>query len=386
MPRTLPWLAQAKTVRPQHSSSSPAPKRKRAATPTSDPDLVDSDLNTTGVGTLTPERRKVRKPGRSPSTSPPPAPPDVEYMREGFTQDDIWMMVEDEFLSTAQMFTQHIHHAEYVRLKKLAKSRGQSTLQALDRPTDGRTAQSTATKLRLEAEEKARKAKAGVKAMIGGGESDEEEEDDYMLDPQLAGLMTASQRSAHDLTGLAKAKANTRAAAGFERSPQKKRTISHDHFIQAGSTRRAKGRQKQPAASESGESSEDDDDLDARPSRPAGIKRPPPSEQPRCGFFKRFADASQGSKTLQEPLKPALSGSSKPSATGERSRLSKLPRPPAEPAEEDDFTFSASAKSQATMDFQAKRQTAKAAKEAKEHQRVPLRDKSSVIEVPTFLI
>lgn len=44
-------------------------------------------------------------------------------MREGYSADDVYMMVEDEFLSTAQLYTSHLHHAEYQRLKKLAKQR-----------------------------------------------------------------------------------------------------------------------------------------------------------------------------------------------------------------------------------------------------------------------
>jgi hypothetical protein len=40
-------------------------------------------------------------------------------MKEGIGADDDWMMVEDEFLSTATLFTRHLHHAEYVRLRKL---------------------------------------------------------------------------------------------------------------------------------------------------------------------------------------------------------------------------------------------------------------------------
>ncbi|KAF2691103.1 hypothetical protein K458DRAFT_426477 [Lentithecium fluviatile CBS 122367] len=73
--------------------------------------------------------RKGKEPvrcSRQPSSSPPPPsatlpPPKIEYMRKGVDRfdlrDDEWMMVEDELLQTAKMFTRHLHLAEYERLK-----------------------------------------------------------------------------------------------------------------------------------------------------------------------------------------------------------------------------------------------------------------------------
>ena len=42
-------------------------------------------------------------------------------MHPGLNADDIYVMVEDEFLATAQLYTQHLHQAEYQRLKALAR-------------------------------------------------------------------------------------------------------------------------------------------------------------------------------------------------------------------------------------------------------------------------
>ncbi|KAF4549169.1 Hypothetical protein D9617_23g005840 [Elsinoe fawcettii] len=122
MPRTLPWKKDQSGSTPTRprppgpGNTSATPKRKRT-TACDDEDAI----NTTGLST--PERRARRRPGKTLSTSPPPAPPDQEPIREGYSADDIYMMVEDEFLSTAQLYTQHLHHAEYQRLKKLAKQR-----------------------------------------------------------------------------------------------------------------------------------------------------------------------------------------------------------------------------------------------------------------------
>lgn len=218
MPRTLPWLtnaAKGKVSNNNEAASTPA--SKRGIDNSDEEDLVDDDLNV--IRPSTPERRPKKRANRTPSTSPPPAPPSVKYMREGYNADDIYLMVEDEFLSTAKMYTQHIHHAEYVRLKKLAKSRGAGTLRDIHRPTDGRTKQSHAFRMQLEAEEKDRKIKDGVKK-LGDDDESSEAEDEYMYDPQLAGLMTRDNPVRRDLSNISKAKSNTRAAAGFGRSSQ----------------------------------------------------------------------------------------------------------------------------------------------------------------------
>ncbi|TKA76268.1 hypothetical protein B0A55_01846 [Friedmanniomyces simplex] len=363
MPRTLPWLAQAAKKPEAKKASSPAPKRKRAATP--DEDLVDSDLNTTGVPT--PQRRERKAKARSPSTSPPPAPPDIEYMHEGYTADDIWTMVEDEFHSTAQAFTQHIHHAEYVRLKKLAKSRGADTLQTITRPTDGRTAQSNGTELRLEAEEKARQAKSGLKGS-GVGDESEEDDDEYMHDPQLAGLMTGSQREAQDLTVLAKARSNTRAAAGFTKSPQKVRR--KQQLAEETSRNSVRSRAKQ-TVSENEDSDENDLDgpsrarqaskpkfLAARPSKASngsvsGTEKA--DKQPEAsGFFKRFTSAAD-ENTHSSKASAAQTSRVSASSTKTAASSSKPPLPSADADQDDDYTFLSNGRSQAASNFLAKR-------------------------------
>ncbi|KAK1069097.1 hypothetical protein LTR74_005139 [Friedmanniomyces endolithicus] len=391
MPRTLPWLAQtAKKPEPKNASSAPpAPKRKRAATP--DGDLVDSDLNTTGVST--PQRRARKANARSPSTSPPPAPPDVEFMHEGYTADDIWIMVEDEFHSTAQAYTQHIHHAEYVRLKKLARSRGADTLQAMARPTDGRTAQSTGTKMRLEAEEKARQVRRGLKKMGVGDES--EDEDEYMHDPQLAGLMTGSQREAQDLTVLAKARSNTRAAAGFAKSPQKVRVKRQPAEV---ATRKNESSKTKRPESESRDS-DGEDDLDGsshskqarksklpavRPSKTSDENVSRSKQQPQTsGFFKRFASTPDedkpSSKTSSTQASHVLA-----SPTGTIASSSKA-LPPADAGQDDDSLFLSTARSQATSAFLAKRRAREAAKQKSAAQSDTSKARST-IAVPTFIL
>jgi hypothetical protein len=205
-----------------------APSRSAAPAKTTDhnsnsEDIVDSDLNP--LHPSPPRKKRKLRLDRDPSTSPPaapPAPPEVDFMREGYSADDIWRMVEDEFYSTAQSFTRHIHRAEYVRLKKLAKSRGAGTLRSIARATDGRTKQTQVLRLKVEADELRRKRKDAARLDGEGSSSsgEREDEDDYMRDSQLAGLMTGEMRSGKDLLPMGNAHSKTRAAAGFLQSPR----------------------------------------------------------------------------------------------------------------------------------------------------------------------
>ena len=286
MPRTLPWKTDA-AKRKEAKKAAPSSSSKRKRESSEEEDLVDDDLNI--IRPLTPERKPKKRPNRTPSTSPPHAPPSVEYMREGYNADDVYLMVEDEFLSTAKMYTQHIHQAEYVRLKKLAKSRGAGMLDANIRPTDGRTQQSTGLKLKLEAKENGKKIQNGIK-QLGQEDESSEAEDEYMYDPQLAGLMTRETQARRDLSNLTKAKSNTRAAAGFMQSP---------HNVE---------RKKDALTFEADALTDDSDDLDSAPPRvanssiakaesrfsqskdidePSDVRRKPMADG--SGIFKRYA-------------------------------------------------------------------------------------------------
>ena len=205
-------------------------------------------------------------------------------------------MVEDEFLSTAKTFTQHIHHAEYVRLKKLAKSRGAGTLRDIDRATDERTEQGVELRLKKEAAENAGKQKKGLK-----DDDESSDEDPYMHDPQLAGLMTGEVRTGKNLSGMAKVKSNTRAAAGFSQSPKNVGRV-RDMFAENNRTKEtpppSKG--KKVFREEAYSTDDEDDDLDAYPRK--RLPQPSTKQEARsnnsagtndvskthCGFFKPF--------------------------------------------------------------------------------------------------
>lgn len=228
MPRALPWLTDGAAKKDKVPVKKAKPVVRHESAAASDDDIVNFDLDIISKPPAQerkkPEKKRIRASSSSP---PPPGPPPIETMKPGFAADDIFMMVEDEFYSTAQLYTGHIHHAEYARLKKLHKSRGQETLAGLGRGTDGRTEQSKALRMKLESLDLAKKQRKTLRELKGVPDVEEdadgsEAEDEYMQDPHLSGLMRASQMGAsQDLTGLMKPKANTRAAAGLSQSPYK---------------------------------------------------------------------------------------------------------------------------------------------------------------------
>src|SRR4051812_120277 len=82
-------------------------------------------------------------------------------MHEGYDADDIFMIVEDEFQSVAQSFTHHLHHAEYVRMMKKARTASPPTPAI---PLNGIRAE---TRNKLEAKNLSSRQNKAVKDMIG---------------------------------------------------------------------------------------------------------------------------------------------------------------------------------------------------------------------------
>lgn len=126
MTRELPWL--------KGDGSSIPPKRQRISRPKGQQKPSKSEAA---------DARRV--PSFSSASSPvrteASAPPRPGEFQPGLDGDDIYVMVEDEFLATAQTFTQHLHQAEYHRLRKQAIGRQQdrrpvADLQSMLDPVD----------------------------------------------------------------------------------------------------------------------------------------------------------------------------------------------------------------------------------------------------------
>lgn len=207
-------------------------------------------------------------------------------MRPGLSADDIYIMVEDEFHAVAQTFTKHLHHAEYIRLRKAAKDRSASTINNISRPVDSTTTMREETRRKKEVEARELKMKAAVESIKGPkrakrplDESDisdfeEDRQDDPWQGTQLQRFMTKSpKKTLTGLTGLQGVTSHTRAAAGYSK-PEKRLLQPTRPFESARSNASAaKTVTVAQAVSDSSSDTDDDDDLDA----PSRIPSRPPS-------------------------------------------------------------------------------------------------------------
>ncbi|KDB23130.1 hypothetical protein H109_04948 [Trichophyton interdigitale MR816] len=217
MPRVLPWELDE-------------PKRERSA-----PERpVKRELGEQRSSTSTALSGRLN---RTPPASPVREPPSEEFMIDGLDADDQYIMVEDEFLSTARSFTAHLHQAEYTRKRKQAKTENASKVMKMTqrRPIDPKTSMSNATKRsiqressdmqRLEALEKM-KEDAGRPEVDDSdmeeikdeeiGMSDEDRDDDPWVGTSLQALMVTAKQS-RPLMGLHGIKSSTKAALGYSR-------------------------------------------------------------------------------------------------------------------------------------------------------------------------
>lgn len=193
---------------------------------------------------------------------------DNRYLIEGFDNDDIYMMVEDEFYAVAQSFTKHLHFAEYVRQAKEAKSQNASRIQDLARPTDGITPMSEGTKKKKEAESLAERQKKGLGMLDNneGSREGEEDDDDVFQDDSWAGTslydLMMSPRRSRTLVGAQRIKSSTRAAAGFVQSSQ---NSSAGGIAVPGLSSSPLGSREQERRGFIQETASEDDDLDVQP-------------------------------------------------------------------------------------------------------------------------
>ncbi|KAJ5123234.1 hypothetical protein N7448_009331 [Penicillium atrosanguineum] len=208
MPRTLPWLLEPKEEGRVKPEFTPRKRVKRE---------LDFDPERTPKAAPQDERREFFRSSQSPPTSPVRPCPSEEFLVEGLDHDDAWIMVEDEFYTIAQTFTQHLHYAEYVRRKKYAKAQSAAEIGAIERPTDGKTPMSKELQQKKEAEVRATRQKAGVEEVAGQDDkddTDDDDDDDNWAGTHLHGLMTSPSKP-RSLLGSHILKSSTRAAAGF---------------------------------------------------------------------------------------------------------------------------------------------------------------------------
>lgn len=237
-------------------------------------------------------------------------------MREGLAADDIWIMVEDEFLDTAKLFTQHLHHAEYHRLKRLAREKNASATQNIARPVVAHQKMSIESQQKHEARARAERQAEALRQINGESEEADEPEEEapWARDPYLGGLMSGSQDCASQLSRIAGIKSKTRAAAGYAGAATPK-PLKVKHHDDVKSSVAGLAREIRRAAASS-----DEDDLDGS----SFSRRPARKESVRHSSGTETAKARESS---MPPPKP----SARPPAPNRKS-LTKQPPPIREPA------------------------------------------------------
>ncbi|KAI0584624.1 hypothetical protein Ptr902_01809 [Pyrenophora tritici-repentis] len=118
---------------------------------------------------------------REESSSPPPVDkfeqPCIESMHKGVSRfdlrDDEWMMVEDEFLETAKLFTRHLHMAEYEKLKKTIEEKKKQA--EIARPVVANAKLSTTALMKEKAKVQEQKQKRAIRDVFASQNNDDDE-------------------------------------------------------------------------------------------------------------------------------------------------------------------------------------------------------------------
>ena len=243
-------------------------------------------------------------------------------MREGLDADDIYIMVEDELYATAKTFTQHLHHAEYQRLKQLASLRNASTISIMSRPVAPGAVMSAETKKKRQRQAQATLQERRVRAVLsrtGPVDSNENsdidvgvlEDDDPWAGTSLQGLMTSPSKKNRSLTGIHGVLSNTRAAAGYNKLLASKTTRDP-----SGNSPETKLMQRRTPKNTS--ETEDDDDLDIALGRGKGTT----TARPRSNLSENQNNKTHfdsGKKEHRVHFRP-------PSPSPEGKRTAKAPR------------------------------------------------------------
>ncbi|KAI1775737.1 hypothetical protein F4818DRAFT_441014 [Hypoxylon cercidicola] len=294
MTRKLPWKRVLNSTPSSPKSPKQAPVRQAKVKRDDSDDNQNLTPSSTSIkrvktsnpasGSATPNR--VVRPG---STSPPPEPLSETYMVEGLEHDDLFRMVEDEFLSTAQQYTAHLHAAEYHRLKAASKTQNADTIRDISRPVVGRM--TDVVKIKQDRKARLQKQKMAAKRAAMNkdhAETETEDDDDPWRSASLHGLMESPRKQAARLDNLTKVvTSTTRAAAGFDGAGPRLLFLRPIPEKPSSSRPVAKPGMKEPSETES------DDDLD-RPSP----KLPEKSQPPK---IKQTQNIAGGSLPTRQP-------------------------------------------------------------------------------------
>ncbi|KAF3053087.1 hypothetical protein E8E11_004892 [Didymella keratinophila] len=161
----------------------------------------DSDDSLHEAGPAKPRTKKftsAEQRERAPSSSPPPLAeyvvPHDEPIRKGVSKfdlrDDEWMMVEDEFLETAKLFTRHLHIAEYDRLKATIEAKKKEA--EVVRPVVAGAKRSVNGEMKERARVQENRQKQAIRDVFASqGESSEDDRASYSSKPSNAPSATS---------------------------------------------------------------------------------------------------------------------------------------------------------------------------------------------------
>ncbi|CRK18576.1 hypothetical protein BN1708_012393 [Verticillium longisporum] len=221
------------------------------------------------------------------------------FLIPGYDHDDIYRMVEDEFLVIAGKFTAHLHAAEYHRLKTQARSQNADAIADISRPVVGSLTELARRRQEdLLRRKRQRQALRQSRAGDGGEAGETEEEDDALWrGSSLRGLMDSPRKREVRISALARAESSAgRAGAGWDREGGVQRRLNF-----AG-----EGAVKRPRLEDTADEDEDDLDVPARsrssPQRMAELT----SSRPKATGF-QAATLSPG-HAKSAPAKSAAKG------------------------------------------------------------------------------
>lgn len=211
MPRKLPWAKSTSA-----STSTLAPK---TPPPKPEPPLKRQRISSSSSSSSAPTYHDVKAPADTPSRRDGLLAKS-EYM---LPRDEHYIMVEDEFLTIAQIYTHSVHRAEYERLQHHAHAKNATRISEIQRPVSGvpRMSKEMLLAAKQHVTEDALKRLPGVARKWDEDSSEDEARKvarSVWGKSSLGLLMCSPKKRERDLSARWTVKPGTRAAAGFVKS------------------------------------------------------------------------------------------------------------------------------------------------------------------------
>lgn len=230
MPRQLPWAKKSggsrAQIQPASSRQTPKPHdataidddffedtvlaRRRERSDESDdslPGLPAEPSTPRTKGRTNDALRKKREGSSSPPLIDDLEQPFVEGMYKGVSKfdlrDDEWMMVEDEFLETAKLFTRHLHIAEYEKLKATIEEKKKEAA-GIARPVIANAKRSTSGAMKEKARVQDLIQKKAIRDVFTSQEKYDDDKEEQMVLSSRTNLTSAFVSSTNNAMAASK--------------------------------------------------------------------------------------------------------------------------------------------------------------------------------------